>query len=212
MMPCSRKLGLPRSMSWEQNLLVQHPSTLHVFVPCMLHQNAKVVGSSCQHLSRKLVSGLYSHAKLLRMGSYFLRTILAVEAVIASNLQIIYGHAPEADLETQEQVASMLWPSFAEVASEAQRTRRAELMEEFRMLFNSNPFGPLIHYCRFQRCHCQDRGHTVQRMVRLLLATAYKRRPPPLKRKNGQPCMKPLACTRSLSSCTSLVTRSSNVP
>lgn len=57
-------------------------STLHSFFPCMLHQTNLMIGSCSKHVNERLVAGMHSYAKLLHMGNYFLRTVLAVELVL----------------------------------------------------------------------------------------------------------------------------------
>ena len=72
---------------------------LHTFFPCLLHQTNIMVGATAKHINESLVSGMAAYSKLLRMGNYFVRTVLAVESVIDGSLDVVAGQAP---LERQE--------------------------------------------------------------------------------------------------------------
>lgn len=84
-----------RLLAWE----VGEPMfdrVLHSYSPCMLHQTNVSVGTVAKQFGRSLVDGGFAHSKLLRMGHYFVRTVLSVEPVVNEALRIINVAPPPA--------------------------------------------------------------------------------------------------------------------
>ena len=114
--------------------------------------------------SKELVSGLYSLAKLMRMGNYFLRLVLAIKPVLEMKLVISYAPPPPSALQLQALLRKFLWPYAGKhkgPPTERQQRERRAREEEMALLFNGNPYGPLTHHCESSKSASQS-GHCVQ--------------------------------------------------
>lgn len=172
-----------RLMEWEK----QQPhmaAALHSFAPCMLHQTNLMIGSAVKHSKGKFIDGMYAYSRLLRMGNYFMRTVLAVQAVVSSILRVL-PNTPSEETRILNEVAFdffVLPPRSRKhkPVSEKQKQQFKDLRKEYLMMCNGNPFSQnLVHHCHASvNCGCQgNRAVVVGRVSRILIRTLYCRRP-----------------------------------
>lgn len=172
--------------------LVQHEQelcqgVLYSFAHCMVHQANTSVGAVVkQAQAQDIISGAYSYAKLLRMGNFFIRTLLSVELVVAPILVVHPTPPSPANVLLNEVMLDMFYmPSGSKGRRRGARPskRRAlqhELRNKYLMLCNGSPFGErLVHHCHPSVGRdCQgSRDALVRRIARILVAVLYSRRP-----------------------------------
>lgn len=172
-----------RMMSWEAAQPHMSPH-LQSFCPCLVHQTNIMTGASVKVIGESIISGMYAYAKLLRMGNYFIRTVLAVSSFVAANLHIVTT-APD---EESQALNALLFdfcvmPPKARkgvAPTERQVRRFQELRAEFLMMCNGHPFRKaLVHHCH-PGCECGsngDRASIVNRVSRCIIRVLYRKRP-----------------------------------
>ena len=83
----------------------------HVVGVCGLHQTSHVVGSLIKAIAVKPVGSMHAHASLLRMGNFWIRTMLSIEAFfgVDSNFKVSFD-PPSSSATSHSKTISAFFP------------------------------------------------------------------------------------------------------
>ena len=103
------------------------PSTLLSAMPCGNHNEKLCELSATDAISMKFIAALYSIALLFKMGSYYLRLVLAVSSYFGSHLPaIIKGSPPPAHKRFTEEVGDYIIRNFKAYSTQKKRRPRGK--------------------------------------------------------------------------------------
>ena len=162
-----------------------HPADAESFYACILHQGNISVGAASEG-QPELLASLNSYTLLLKMGSYWLRTVLSVSSVVDEPGRVRIRRTPPApqDLKLWELILDFFFEAPRPLRKQASvsQGRQVWYMQtraEFLALFNGYPGSDYItHHCAPSRCNCRGEADTKARMKRSLLTTGFRSRFP----------------------------------
>jgi hypothetical protein len=146
---------------------------------CAIHQIHLQVGVLLIQIGLNIISVLYSAAKLLRQGAYFLRLVLGVRLVVNSTYTAIAMPASEEDLRLSKVFLTMCDGDGG--CDDDVRKQRDDAADEFISVFNGGfrmwlRVWFMCHYCNGSWC-CIGPWMTRLRMIKAILVYLLRRRP-----------------------------------
>jgi hypothetical protein len=182
-----------RMQAWESGQCSSH-GVLHSFHGCQVHQNNMCVEQLCKHIGRRYVDALTAYGKLLRMGNYWLRTVLSIERVLADRLIIIPVAPPATTDGKLDTLLEYLCPfrgrryyrcSSDKQSAQKSLRRQKRLREDhqkrlsyFSKMWNGGELhGRPVHYCHASVCDCTSREESVRACAASLVMLHYRHKP-----------------------------------
>ena len=181
-----------KTVSFEQSQ--QNDRTLSACMVCGLHQVNRVTGAVLQQIGVHAIAGMYSHASLLNMGNFWVRTLLSIQDIVDDPSCVAISHTAPADenLLMRDVIMELFFPRIvqrrfgknrAKAHSESKQAKEEDsrLRQEWRVMMNGymlDPSQPLTHHCHLAAgCGCKSVSNTRHRIQQLLLRVMYRRRP-----------------------------------
>ena len=151
---------------------------------CGLHQNQIGTGATTTAAGLHLITAMYTFALLLTTGTYFMRLLLSVKAVLTRCVVVVLTPPDPANLELMKLILDLFYPPPPkDTSTKTQRFLYWALRNEMERLFNGDPFdqyGIIYHHCCEEcECRCKNREDTLQKMSRASMRTLLRQRPAP---------------------------------
>ena len=186
-------------LSLRKSCLPVEAKAWHTTNGCSLHQQQIAVRSSVKPVApeaMRMLAAIDAYTRLMNMGNYWMRVILAVLPWVRSRLRRTHEapawHTDEASAERRRLIMEVFWPtprpSRRTNPKAKRRTAEKErlLREEFDVMINGElTDGVLLHHCSQEpgRCQCESFEACAMRYSTIFVRTAcrYRTKPPELK-------------------------------